>query len=200
MTIPKKVELKEAHVQRLLGDILALPTEPVGDCLSAYEASGYVLGELEEWETARVEEHFRSCSRCAERLDQTFAGLRALDGKIVMFPKRVGQRIVASAKIAARAELAAAAASEKPSIDEESGETPDGSVAWRAEEYKGRLAVSFEARERERVGTTVAVRWGDVRKEAVLEERAGFVQATIVFEPGELDGVTGLPEIEVHER
>ncbi len=62
-----------------MADIAKMPTQVVGDHLTAIEAANYATQNATPAEQERIETHYESCDACCERLEMVFDGLREWD-------------------------------------------------------------------------------------------------------------------------
>lgn len=62
----RKIQVTVNQLKKFIGDVTAVPTEPVGEHLSDDEAIGYTMEMLTAEEAQRVDTHVASCPECAE--------------------------------------------------------------------------------------------------------------------------------------
>jgi hypothetical protein len=91
MTI-KKVEITKHQTDRLMGDLGAIPPQPIGNHLTDDEFVEYSMSALNEQDNARVEAHMSSCDECAAQMERLFEVAQKWSGT------GGGQRVAALSK------------------------------------------------------------------------------------------------------
>lgn len=69
------------QIDRLLEDVLNLPTTPIGEHMSDDECVGYVLGTLAARDIDQIDEHLLSCFDCTAVMERLLAAADAWQGE-----------------------------------------------------------------------------------------------------------------------
>jgi hypothetical protein len=77
----RKIKVTADQVDRLLSDVRASQTAPIGDHLSDDESIGYAMGSLTADEVQRVDEHLASCPDCAAEAERLLSASDVWSGQ-----------------------------------------------------------------------------------------------------------------------
>lgn len=170
----RRIEVKASQLDRLLGDLQAIPDTPPGHCLTDEESVDYTLGRLSEVDVERLDCHAHACPECAATLEHMLTEYERTPQ-----PTRQPENVLAvlfaqlveswNALVAQPLPLAATAAADQGQVVWE-WQSSDGSAqAHAVVEANGDLTFRFASTWLDLAGQPVRLQTGSKRFETRLE-------------------------------
>jgi len=167
----RKIQMTTKQLDRLMTDIHAALTEPVGDHLSDDEFIGYAMETLTAEEVQRIDEHLASCADCAEGMEQLVAASEVWRGEqgeqrlAALRQRAFGTRTL----LISWSDVAFGIAAEAPTVEDGQVETEHGTLRWRkVKDQAGNLTVRFGSHAMKLDGRRLRLTAGDWQQEVTL--------------------------------